>query len=133
VDAQQARRVLDRIVGYKVSRSLGQGAPAAFAGRVRRALRLIVEREMLIRAFVPQEYWTNFVNPQCGRAPGAPAARPPDCIYLPGLSKAARMALGVISLKVTRKIFFGSIATTSFLASVSSSFLTALPVLRPSS
>src|SRR6266404_4628299 len=41
-----------------------------------------------------------------------------------GLSKAARMALGVISLKVTRKIFFGSIATTSFLASVSSSFLT---------
>src|SRR2546430_7188734 len=41
-----------------------------------------------------------------------------------GLSKAARMALGVISLNVTRKIFFGSMATTSFFAPFSSSFLT---------
>src|SRR5882672_176180 len=42
-----------------------------------------------------------------------------------GLSNAARMALGVISLKVTRKIFFGSMATTSFGSSAGSSFFTA--------
>ncbi|MBE6359424.1 MAG: type I DNA topoisomerase [Lentisphaerae bacterium] len=59
VDAQQARRVLDRIVGYQVSpllwRKLGKGSSA---GRVQSAaLRLIVEREREILAFVPQEYW----------------------------------------------------------------------------
>ena len=59
VDAQQARRVLDRIVGYQVSpllwRKLGKGSSA---GRVQSAaLRLIVEREREILAFIPQEYW----------------------------------------------------------------------------
>ncbi len=59
VDAQQARRVLDRIVGYQVSpllwRKLGKGSSA---GRVQSAaLRLIVERERDILAFVPEEYW----------------------------------------------------------------------------
>src|SRR5262249_35746430 len=60
VNAQQARRVLDRLVGYKVSpfvwRTVRYGLSA---GRVQSvALRLICEREEAIRAFVPVEYWT---------------------------------------------------------------------------
>ena len=60
VDAQQARRVLDRIVGYKVSPLLWQKLEKGMsAGRVQSvALRLIVERERAIQAFIPQEYWT---------------------------------------------------------------------------
>lgn len=60
VDAQQARRVLDRIVGYKVSPLLWDKVRRGLsAGRVQTvALRLIVEREQEIRAFVPREYWT---------------------------------------------------------------------------
>src|SRR5580704_8912586 len=60
VDAQQARRVLDRLVGYKVSPLLWNKVRRGLsAGRVQTvALRLIVEREQEIRAFVPREYWT---------------------------------------------------------------------------
>ncbi len=60
VDAQQARRVLDRIVGYKVSPILWDKVRRGLsAGRVQTvALRLIVERELEIRAFTPVEYWT---------------------------------------------------------------------------
>src|SRR6202167_1290441 len=60
VDAQQARRVLDRIVGYKVSPLLWNKVRRGLsAGRVQTvALRLIVEREQEIRAFLPKEYWT---------------------------------------------------------------------------
>src|SRR3989441_10493015 len=60
VDAQQARRVLDRLVGYKISPLLWDKVRRGLsAGRVQTvALRLIVEREQEIRAFVPQEYWT---------------------------------------------------------------------------
>jgi DNA topoisomerase I len=60
VDAQQARRVLDRLVGYKISPILWDKVRRGLsAGRVQTvALRLIVEREMQIRAFVPQEYWS---------------------------------------------------------------------------
>jgi len=60
VDAQQARRVLDRIVGYKVSPLLWDKVRRGLsAGRVQTvALRLIVERELEIRAFVPKEYWS---------------------------------------------------------------------------
>jgi len=60
VDAQQARRFLDRVVGFMVSpllwEKVGRGLSA---GRVQSvALRLIVEREREIRAFIPEEYWT---------------------------------------------------------------------------
>src|SRR3954467_15311832 len=60
VDAQQARRVLDRLVGYKISPLLWDKVRRGLsAGRVQTvALRLIVEREREVRAFVPKEYWT---------------------------------------------------------------------------
>ena len=60
VDAQQARRVLDRLVGYKVSPLLWKKVKGGLsAGRVQTAaLRLIVEREREIEAFVPVEYWS---------------------------------------------------------------------------
>ncbi len=60
VEAQQARRVLDRLVGYKISPLLWDKVRRGLsAGRVQTvALRLIVEREREIRAFVTQEYWT---------------------------------------------------------------------------
>ncbi len=59
VNSQQARRILDRIVGYKVSPLLWQKLQRGMsAGRVQSvALRLIVEREREIQNFVPEEYW----------------------------------------------------------------------------
>lgn len=59
VDAQQARRVLDRLVGYQVSPVLWKKVRKGLsAGRVQSvAVRLVVDRENEIRAFVPQEYW----------------------------------------------------------------------------
>ena len=74
VDAQQARRVLDRVVGYQISpllwRKIRRGLSA---GRVQSvATRLVCEREEEIRAFVPQEYWSldadlERVRPNMGR------------------------------------------------------------------
>ena len=60
VDAQQARRVLDRLVGYQISPLLSKSMRRALsAGRVQSvALRLVVDREREILAFVPEEYWT---------------------------------------------------------------------------
>ena len=60
VDAQQARRVLDRIVGYKISPFLWKKVkPGLSAGRVQSVVvKLIVDREREIRAFEPEEYWT---------------------------------------------------------------------------
>jgi DNA topoisomerase I len=60
VDAQQARRILDRLVGYALSPLLWRKVQRGLsAGRVQSvALRLIVEREREIKAFVAQEYWT---------------------------------------------------------------------------
>jgi DNA topoisomerase-1 len=59
VDAQQARRVLDRLVGYQVSPLLWKSTGGKSAGRVQSvALRLVVEREREIRNFAPQEYWS---------------------------------------------------------------------------
>ncbi len=67
VNAQQARRILDRLVGYKTSPILWQSIKTGLsAGRVQTvALRLIVERERAIRAFKPEEYWT--IAADCAR------------------------------------------------------------------
>ena len=60
VDAQQARRILDRIVGYQLSPLLWKKVRRGLsAGRVQSvATRLVVDRENEIRAFIPQEYWS---------------------------------------------------------------------------
>ncbi len=60
VNSQQARRILDRLVGFKLSEVLWKNLRSGLSGgRVQSvATRIIVEREEEIRAFVPQEYWT---------------------------------------------------------------------------
>jgi len=68
VDAQQARRILDRAVGYELSPLLWKKVRYGLsAGRVQSvAVRIIVDRENEIRAFVPEEYWrikAEFINP----------------------------------------------------------------------
>ncbi len=68
VNAQQARRILDRLIGYKLSPFISQKIRRGLsAGRVQSvALRLIVDREEEIRAFNPEEYWSidaKFTNP----------------------------------------------------------------------
>jgi len=64
VDSQQARRILDRIVGYELSPFLWKKvARGLSAGRVQSvAVRLVVEREREIQNFIPQEYWTIAAN-----------------------------------------------------------------------
>ena len=59
-DSQQARRILDRLVGYQISPLLWQKVKTGLsAGRVQSvALRLVCDRERAIMAFVPDEYWT---------------------------------------------------------------------------
>ncbi|MDE3197073.1 MAG: type I DNA topoisomerase [Acidobacteriota bacterium] len=76
VDAQQARRVLDRLVGYKISPLLWDKVRRGLsAGRVQTvAVRVVVEREREIRAFVQQEYWTLDAN-LVGKKPPAFDAR----------------------------------------------------------
>ena len=72
VDAQQARRILDRIVGYQLSPLLWKKIRKGLsAGRVQSvATRLVVEREQEIRAFVPEEYWALDVTLDCLEKPG---------------------------------------------------------------
>ncbi|MEO0514774.1 MAG: DNA topoisomerase [Planctomycetota bacterium] len=74
VDAQQARRILDRIVGYQVSPLLWKKVAGGLsAGRVQSvATRLVVEREREIDAFVPDEYWkiTGLFTPEMAKAAG---------------------------------------------------------------
>lgn len=74
VDAQQARRILDRLVGYKISPTLRRRVPgAASAGRVQSvALRLICERERAILDFKPEAFWTFAVNAAKQTAPKTP-------------------------------------------------------------
>jgi DNA topoisomerase-1 len=64
VDAQQARRVLDRLVGYKLSPLLWSKVQQGLsAGRVQSvAVRIICDREQIIEAFTPEEYWTIQAN-----------------------------------------------------------------------
>src|SRR5215218_4782847 len=70
VDAQQARRVLDRLVGYKISPLLWEKVRRGLsAGRVQSvALKLVVDREREIERFVPEEYW-NITARLAGRVP----------------------------------------------------------------
>ncbi len=72
VDAQQARRILDRIVGYQLSPLLWKKIRRGLsAGRVQSvATRMVVDREEEIRAFQPQEYWSIDVNLQRLTGPG---------------------------------------------------------------
>ena len=71
VEAQQARRVLDRLVGYKISPLLWDKVRRGLsAGRVQTvAVRLIVDREREIRAFIKNEYWTIDVALNAKKAP----------------------------------------------------------------
>ena len=77
VDAQQARRVLDRIVGYQLSPLLWKKVRRGLsAGRVQSvATRLVVDRENEIRAFVPKEYWSLDVTLNRVGKPGSFVAR----------------------------------------------------------
>jgi DNA topoisomerase-1 len=71
VDAQQARRVLDRLVGYKISPLLWDKVRRGLsAGRVQTvAVRVVVEREREIRAFIKEEYWTLDANLAAKKTP----------------------------------------------------------------
>lgn len=80
VNAQQARRILDRLVGYKLSPFLWKKVRRGLsAGRVQSvAVRLVVDRENEIRAFVPQEYWSidaKFTAPPSRKVFGAKLVR----------------------------------------------------------
>ncbi len=77
VDAQQARRILDRIVGYQLSPLLWKKIRRGLsAGRVQSvATRLVVDRENEIRAFQPKEYWSLDVDLQLTEKPGSFTAR----------------------------------------------------------
>ncbi len=77
VDAQQARRVLDRIVGYELSPLLWKKVRRGLsAGRVQSvATRLVVDREQEIRAFIPKEYWTLDAKLSLTDKPGSFVAR----------------------------------------------------------
>jgi DNA topoisomerase-1 len=83
VNAQQARRILDRLVGYKISPLLWAKVRGGLsAGRVQSvAVRLIVDREREIRAFVPREYWT--ITAQLASA-GSPIVFPADLFQVDG-------------------------------------------------
>ncbi len=77
VDAQQARRILDRIVGYKLSPLLWRKVRRGLsAGRVQSvATRMVVERENEIKAFMPEEYWNLDVTLDRVEKPGSIIAR----------------------------------------------------------
>ena len=77
VDAQQARRILDRIVGYELSPLLWKKVRRGLsAGRVQSvATRLVVDRENEIRAFIPEEYWSLDVTLDLIGKPGRFVAR----------------------------------------------------------
>ena len=81
VDAQQARRVLDRIVGYEISPFLWKKIRKGLsAGRVQSvAVRLVVDREDEIRAFKPEEYWTIDAKLSTARSKKVFAARLASC------------------------------------------------------
>ncbi len=95
VHAQQARRFLDRVVGYMISPLLWQKvARGLSAGRVQSvAVRLIVEREREIRAFVPEEYWEIWADLQGKNPVRAQVTRHLDKPFKPVNKEQADQAL----------------------------------------
>ncbi|MYE84268.1 MAG: type I DNA topoisomerase [Gammaproteobacteria bacterium] len=101
VNAQQARRFLDRVVGFELSPLLwAKIARGLSAGRVQSvAVRLIVERERETRAFVPEEYWDGFADLARAGAAGEEethrfaVARDGGAVFRPGNAEAAEAAL----------------------------------------
>ena len=68
VHSQESRRILDRIIGFSLSKLLQKKIGSKSAGRVQSvALKLIVDREKEIQAFVPEEYWGDFSEFPQGR------------------------------------------------------------------
>ena len=108
VDAQQARRALDRMVGYRISPLLWKKIKRGLsAGRVQSvALRIICDREDEINAFVPEEYWSLDVNlnvkgekkPVCARYYGTGAER--QTITSREQAEAIQASLKKVSFKV---------------------------------
>ena len=86
VDAQQARRVLDRIVGYELSPFLWKKVrPNLSAGRVQSVtVRMIVDREHEIQNFVPQEYWT--IDGMASKMTGTKAEQKPFAFKYYGIN-----------------------------------------------
>ena len=84
VESQQARRILDRLVGFQISPLLSKGIPGAnSAGRVQSvALRFVVDRERKIKAFVPREWWS--VRAQFSRSSDDSRVFPADLEPLKG-------------------------------------------------
>ena len=98
VHAQQARRFLDRVVGFELSPLLwNKVARGLSAGRVQSvAVRLIVEREREIRAFIPEEYWDVFADLKQTSSPGPTrfqVMRHNGAAFRPGSKEAADAAL----------------------------------------
>ncbi len=95
VNAQQARRFLDRVVGYMISPLLWQKiARGLSAGRVQSvAVRLVVEREREIRAFVPEEYWEIWADLQGADSVRAQVVKHRGKTFRPGSKAATEEAL----------------------------------------
>jgi DNA topoisomerase-1 len=107
VNAQQARRFLDRVVGFMVSPLLWEKvARGLSAGRVQSpSVRLIVEREREIQAFIPEEYWqvTADLKTAKGNLLNCEVARQGEKNFRPGNKAEVDQALGVLQ-KATYKI-----------------------------
>ena len=117
VDAQQARRFLDRVVGYMVSPLLWEKiARGLSAGRVQSvAVRLIVEREREIRAFIPEEYWdiNATLNTQDKEAFAAEVKKFQGKAFRPGSEKETQKAVDILQKAAYKVIKRDDKPTTS--------------------